>query len=185
LEGHTFMVVNVEPYKLGTSTLYKFTLQENGVTIYYKYDNFRTYLQPVNFTLPAEYYCEYIKRKVNDHGDIHYRSDIIAINHFRVEKVIYKDLKKTVYTVVIHSFEGKASAQLGTVVLEFENGTSLSFTDEILSYSLIHLTINESQLKTLQENTIKTVKAGGRTKDFKEHGELFRGVINCIPTGNK
>lgn len=186
LEGHTFKVVSVEPYRFAANDYYKIGLEENGAVIFYKYEKHTVgYLEPVNFTLPADYYCGYIERKVNNHGDIHYDIYNLSISAFNINKVIYKDLKVTEYSIVIFKLEGNASSYLGTIVLEFENGTSLSFPDQILGNRLLTFTIDEKQLKTLKQNTIKTIKAGGLTKDFTDHGQLFRGVINCIPEGNK
>lgn len=188
LEGKTFKVTNVEPFTYPglSKQFYKITLENNGKAIYHKYAKHDVgYLEPLNFKVPEGYYCDYVEKETDSSGDVYYSIDIITIKDFWITKTIYKSTKAVEYSVAIRRFEGKTNAAVGTIVLEFENGKSLSFPENILDKDLINFEIKEPQLKILKENTIKSVKADMLTKNFTESGELFRGVINCIPAGNK
>ncbi|MGQ2984009.1 hypothetical protein [Flavobacterium sp.] len=185
LQGHTFKVIGVEADRDGSPSYYKITLQKNDEIIYYKYGVYSiSYLEPVNFTLPDDYYCNFIE-KWGDEPNILYNTSK-STNRFVLYKYIDKGESDNYQLRTYVQIQGMAP-ESGTVTFVLDNGKKLSYPKIKFSYhvgiaysSIVDL--SKADIKALTESNIKEVYFDKWMADLAPYSEELKGILKCLIT---
>jgi len=185
LKDRIFKVINVEATITQFGTNYKIILQNNDEVIYYAYrKKSKSYLEPVNFTLPDDYYCDFIE-KSGDEPNFYYGTTK-STDYFQLYKYTYEGESDKYYLTTYVHIKGVAPAS-GTVTLVLDNGKKLSYPKIKFSFyagKAYSSTINLSKadIQVLTESNIKEVYFDTWMVDLSSYSEELKGILKCLIT---
>jgi len=189
LKGRTFKVADITSSTGYMATYYKFKLEGNGETVYYKYQKgYNAPFTPLNFTLPADYYCDYIVKGMFDETIISYTVEEKYV--FAISKYKFVDGSSVVYNLSLQT--GKDGEGIGGrgVTLELENNKKIQ-KDALVEKNAkgptpiynTEFVLTEAELELLKANKIKSFTLfKTQAVMFDDSATTLQKVIPCLIT---
>lgn len=189
--GHEFKVTAVDSIlpKYSTEKVCRISLEgADGLTLYYKYNVKQTYDYPFEviggFTLPEDFYCDYIKMPVKASEDL----DVLIGRATRLQKSFYKGEHEYNLSACLIGPNSVGTTSLTSVTLFFDNGAKLLVegqdikptynTDTTKRYDF-YVFIRDKQIKLFLDNKLIAVKVGNEILKY-DFAEKTRGVMRCM-----
>ncbi|GGB84030.1 hypothetical protein GCM10007424_25040 [Flavobacterium suaedae] len=187
LGGKVFTVVDVtseEPYP-GSGTHYTLKLEGNGETIYYSYKKGNAvYVNPINFTLPDDYYCSYITENKDSSGNKRFIGEKRFL--YRVYKVYLTDS----YGYGIELMTAKDSKETGKgVTILLDNGEKIVKPDAAIKMDDSRSTSRFNAIFTLTDEDVHLL-ANNKVLSYTLYKheqavynpEVLQGMFKCLLT---